>query len=185
MADRDSYGALIPVAIGAVLFAGVIALWVAYGPGYEPPVDELVVAAVPEAQEAPDGPSIAVLPFIIRASSVVAPGVADNLGDQVTKNLAAAQGLTVAPDEATSAFGDGVRPSVGEISFALGVRYVFQAMIDGDENDVRVDARLDDGMTGDTLWTGSFWAERLTLFELHGEISDAILSEMGLHPAAP
>ncbi len=183
MANRNSNSALIPVAIAIVLFAGVIALWITNGPGSEPPIDEVMTAAV--VPEAPQGPSIAVLPFVIRASSNIEPGVANNLGEQVTKNLAAAEELSVAHKEAVSAFGDGVRPSVGEISYALGVRYVFQAMIDGEGNDVRVDARLDDGMTGDTVWTGSFWAERLTLFELHAQIADAILNELGLHQAAP
>jgi TolB-like protein len=171
------------VAIAIVLCAGVIALWITSGTESEPQTDEVVIA--PVVPDPPQGPTIAVLPFMIQASSNIVPSLATNLGEQVTKNLAAAETLHLAPKESVSAFSEGVRPSVGEISYALGVRYVFQAMIDGEGNDVRVDARLDDGMTGDTVWTGSFWAERLTLFELHAQIADAILNELGLRPAAP
>ncbi|MBT5860274.1 MAG: hypothetical protein HOH89_03885 [Alphaproteobacteria bacterium] len=125
------------------------------------------------------------MPFLIRANSSIAPGVADNLADQITKNLMEAEGLTVSPKDQVAVYENGVRPSLGEMSYDLRVRYIFQAIIYGEDNEIRVDARLDDGMTGYTLWTGSYWAERVTLFDLHTEISNSILNEIGMADAAP
>ena len=178
-----AYGTLIPVAVTGVLSAAVIGLWISAQSDPEQAAGEVEVAAI--VPEAPSRPSIAVLPFVVRADSDVPPEIVEELADQVTKNLMSAAGLTVSPRDAVAVYEGGVRPSVGEISYELRVRYIVQVMVDGQANDLRVDARLDDGMTGYTLWTGSFWAERFTLFDLHGEISDAILKEIGLEPAAP
>jgi len=183
MAKSSIGGALIPVAVTGVMFAVVLGIFFGAQSGPEQGEDDKVdVAAI--APGAPIGPGIAVLPFVVRANSSVAPGVVNNLADQVTKNLMSAEGLVVSPKVDVAQYTDGVRPSLGEMSYQLRVRYIFQAMIYGEGNEIRVEARLDDGMTGYTLWTGSFWAERVTLFDLHGEISNAILKEIGL-AAAP
>jgi TolB-like protein len=183
MAKSSVGSVLIPVAATGVMFAVVLGIF--FGSQTEPDSasEDVDMAAI--ESDVPIGPAIAVLPFLIRENSSVAPGVANNLADQITKNLMDAEGLAVSPKNKVAIYSNGVRPSLGEMSYELRVRYIFQAMLYGEDNEVRVDARLDDGMTGYTLWTGSFWAERLTLFDLHTEISNSILSEIGMADAAP
>ena len=184
MAKGNATGPLIPVAVTGVMFAVILGIFFGAQSEPEPGEDDRAeVAAI--RPDAPLGPGIAVLPFVVRANSSVTPGVADNLANQVAKNLMSAPGLTVSPKNEVAVYEGGVRPSLGEMSYNLRVRYIFQAMIYGEGNEIRVEARLDDGMTGYTLWTGSFWAERVTLFDLHSEISDAILNEIGMAGAAP
>ena len=183
MAKSSVSGVLIPVAAAGVMFAVVLGIFFSAQTEPEPATEGVDVAAI--QPDEPIGPAIAVLPFVIRANSSVAPGIANNLADQITKNLMAAEGLTVSPKNDVNAYSNGVRPSLGEMSYELRVRYIFQAIIYGEDNEIRVDARLDDGMTGYTLWTGSYWAERVTLFDLHTEISNSILREIGLAVAAP
>ena len=182
MAKSSIGGILIPVAATGVMFAVVLGIFFSAQTEPDPATEDVDMAAI--EPDAPIGPAIAVLPFLVRANSSVAPGVANNLADQITKNLMGAEGLMVSPKDDVAAFSNGVRPSLGEMSYQLRVRYIFQAMIYGEDNDIRVYARLDDGMTGYTLWTGSFWAERVTLFDLHTEISNSILNEIGLGAAA-
>jgi TolB-like protein len=182
MAKSSIGGVLIPVAATGVMFAVVLGVFFSAQTEPDPATAVVDVAAI--APDAPIGPAIAVLPFLVRLNSSVAPGVANNLADQITKNLMGAEGLTVSPKDDVAAFSNGVRPSLGEMSYQLRVRYIFQATIYGEDNEIRVDARLDDGMTGYTLWTGSYWAERVTLFDLHTEISNSILNEIGLAGAA-
>ncbi|MBT3395779.1 MAG: hypothetical protein HOB82_01065 [Alphaproteobacteria bacterium] len=183
MAKSGGIGPLIPVAVTGVMFAVVLGIFFGSQSDPDPIAEDVDVTAI-EPDE-PIGPAIAVLPFLIRANSSIAPGVADNLADQITKNLMEAEGLTVSPKDQVAVYENGVRPSLGEMSYDLRVRYIFQAIIYGEDNEIRVDARLDDGMTGYTLWTGSYWAERVTLFDLHTEISNSILNEIGMADAAP
>jgi len=182
MAKSSIGGVLIPVAATGVMFAVVLGIFFSAQTEPDPATEDVDMAAI--EPDAPIGPAIAVLPFLVRENSSVAPGVANNLADQITKNLIDAEGLTVSPKDDVAAYANGVRPSLGDMSYELRVRYIFQAMISGEDNDIRLYARLDDGMTGYTLWTGNFWAERVTLFDLHTEISNSILNEIGLGAAA-
>ncbi len=180
MAQKTSYGALIPVAVTAVLFAAVISLWVISGPGSEPPAPAAGPIELPAETVTADF-SVAFLPVLLAADAPVSASIAEDLTGRVTHALSELEGLRVAPVGAAAVYAQGVeRPSVREISKALDVRYIYQAIIEGDLSEVRIRAQLADGVSGRVLWSGSFRAQPDTVLDLYRKITEAVWDEFDM-----
>jgi len=187
MALRKSNGALIPVTVTGVLFAGVIALWITNGPESEGPTivaTEVgqVAEGITQAQPVdPLGFSFAVLPFLLAPDSPVSAATAAELTDLVTYSLAEMAGVRVISGARAAVFGVEVeRPGVQTISEALEVRYVYQARIEGDQTSVVIKTQLADGRTGEILYLKTYRAQIDSILDLVRPLTEAIWDEFDL-----
>jgi TolB-like protein len=187
MAARESSGALIPVAVTGVLFAGVIALWITNGPGTQAPTivatePEQVAEVLPQPQSVdPLGFSFAILPFLLTADSPVSAATAAELTGLVTYSLAEIEGVRVIARAEAAVFApEAERPGVQAISEALEVRYVYQARIEGNQNNVIINTQLADGRTGEVLYLKTYRAPIDAVLDLFRPLTEAIWDEFDM-----
>ena len=175
MAKRRIIGPLITGLVTAALFAAVLAIWFS-APPEAPNADQ----QPPEALIAGEF-SVAVLPILVAQNTPVTADVAADLTRRVVRALREMPDIRVSTASETSAFAlEARRPIVGEIAIALGVRYVFQAVIEGDQDNVQVKGHLADGMTGFVLWSGTYWTQPDAVLDLYIKLTEAIWDEFDL-----
>ncbi|MFQ5971890.1 MAG: adenylate/guanylate cyclase domain-containing protein [Alphaproteobacteria bacterium] len=132
----------------------------------------------------PDQPSIAVLPFEVRAGGEEARTLADGLTDRVRTALARAPGLFVIARHSSYAY-KGRDVSVRAIARELGVRHVLTGSVRTDGEDVRLSARLIDGATAGVEWQDKYDRRIGDAFAAAGTMAWEIWSALDVAPADP
>lgn len=130
------------------------------------------------ADDGPEGPGIAVLPFANLSGDPKQSYFSDGLTQDITTELARARDLRVV---STSSHQDGTQKSsldVTKLRRDLNVRYILGGSVLRAGNSVRVTAQLMDAETGAYVWTDRFDGEMVDIFLMQDEIVSQIFSRV-------
>lgn len=158
------------VAICAVLFVlGAGGYWWQARPDFAPADPAKFSFALPEK------PSIAVTPFSNLTGDANQSFIADGLSESIIATLTGSPDMIVISRKAM----DDMRGETpGNIAEAFGVRYVLEGAIRGQTAKLRVNARLQDGLSGQTIWAEQWDRDGGQVLDLQDEISDKIFEEL-------
>ena len=126
---------------------------------------------------APQGASIAVLPFSDMSASGDQAFLGDGIAEEILNVLAGVDGLRVAARTSSFAFRDATE-DVRDIGQQLGVNTLLEGSVRRDSLRVRVTAQLIDTQSGFHLWSGTFDQEMKDLFAVQDSIAGAIAEEL-------
>ena len=127
--------------------------------------------------QAPQGASIAVLPFSDMSAAGDQAYLGDGIAEEILNLLAGVEGLRVAARTSSFAFRDG-NDDVRDIGERLGVSTLLEGSVRRDSARVRVTAQLIDTQSGFHLWSGTFDQEVEDLFAVQDSIAGAIAEEL-------
>jgi adenylate cyclase len=129
--------------------------------------------------EAPDKPSIVVMPFDNLSDDPEQQYFNEGIADDITADLSKVSGLLViARNSALTYRGRSVR--VQEVSHDLEVRYLVQGSVRKVGNRVRIVIQLIDGHTGAQLWAERYDRELTDIFAVQDEVSMHIVSALAV-----
>jgi adenylate cyclase len=159
-------GACVAVAAG-------LALWLLPWPSAPPS------AVMEEAPALPDKPSLAVLPFDNLSDHADDEYFADGLTDDLITDLAKISGLFIIARNSVFAYKD--RPvDLREVARELGVRYLLEGSVRRAGDQVRINAQLIDGATGNHLWAERYDREYANIFTLQDEVIARIVEALAV-----
>ena len=129
------------------------------------------------AQEVPDKPSIAVLPFNNMSGEASQDSFADGISEDLTTQLSKVSGLFVI--SRTTAFQyKGRSANIQQLAKELGVRYVVEGSVRRAGDQLRVNAQLIDAASGGHLWAETFDGVADEVFVLQDRINTKIVTAL-------
>jgi adenylate cyclase len=129
--------------------------------------------------------SIAVLPFVDMSSTGDQGFLSDGIAEELLNRLTQVPDLNVPARTSSFAFRDS-REGVPQIGRRLGVESVLEGSVRREGDRVRVQARLIDVSTGNTVWSETFEGSASDVFALQDQISDGIVEALRVRiTAAP
>jgi TolB-like protein/class 3 adenylate cyclase/tetratricopeptide (TPR) repeat protein len=165
MGDQDLKNIALPVRAYAVV-------WDLPGPDFVAP------AEVPKpARMLPEGPSIAILPFLNLSSDPEQDYFADGIVEDITMALARFHWLFVIARNSSFTY-KGRTVHVKQVGRELGVRYLLNGSLRKAENHIRIVGQLVDTETGINLWTGRFDGELKEIFDLQDQVTACVVGAM-------
>jgi adenylate cyclase len=129
--------------------------------------------------EAPDKPSIVVLPFDNLSSDPEQQYFNDGIADDIAADLSKVSGLVLIARSSALAY-RGRLINVQEVSRELGVRYVLQGSVRKVGNRVRIVIQLVDGHTAAQVWAERYDRELTDIFAVQDEVSTHIVSALAV-----
>lgn len=142
----------------------------------------------PVEPAAPDGPSIAVLPFVNMSNDPEQVYFSDGISEELLNTLARYPGLRVAARTSSFQFKDKNR-NVSDIARELGVSHLLEGSVRRAGERVRITAQLIEADSGFHLWSNTFDRELSDVFAIQDEISaaigEALKITLALEGAAP
>jgi len=166
--------ALIVLLAGVGLTAGGLRLW-------KPDVEPASVAAM--AYPLPDKPSITVLPFTNTSGDAAQDYFADGITDDLTTDLAKLSGLFVISRNSAFAY-KGRAAKVRDVAEALGVRYVLEGSVRRAGDQVRINARLTDAISGGHVWAERYDRRLDNIFAVQDAITRNVVQALELYLTA-
>jgi len=127
----------------------------------------------------PDQPSIAVMPFINTGNDAGQNYFIDGITDDLITDLSNVSGLFVIARNSSFAY-KGKAVDVTQVARDLGVRYILQGSLRRDDEQVRINVRLMDGMTGRNLWAERYDTGLGDLFAVQDEVTRQITSALSV-----
>jgi adenylate cyclase len=127
--------------------------------------------------EAPDKPSIVVLPFDNLSGDPEQQYFSDGIADDIAADLSKLSSLVVIAQSSAAAY-RGRAVKVQEISRELEVRYLLQGSVRKVGNRVRIVIQLIDGQTGAQLWAERYDRELTDIFAVQDEVAANIVSAL-------
>ena len=127
----------------------------------------------------PDGPSIAVLPFVNMSGDPDQEYFSDGLTENIIAGLSSDRRLLVIARNSTFAY-KGKSVEVQEVARKLGAQYVVEGSVQKTEDRVRITAQLIDANTGHHIWADRYDRELEDIFALQDEITMKILQGVGM-----
>ena len=127
--------------------------------------------------EAPDHPSIAVLPFTNMSGDTEQEYFSDGITEDIITALSRISGLLVVARNSTMAY-KGMAVDVKEVAQEQGVRYVLEGSVRKSGNRVRITAQLIDATTSKHLWADRYDRDLTDVFAIQDEITQKITVEM-------
>jgi len=140
------------------------------------------VKGIPEGKkefELPEGPSIAVLPFVNMSGDPEQEYFSDGLTENIIAGLSANRRLLVIARNSTFAY-KGKSPDIQEVARKLGVQYVVEGSVQKTEDRIRITAQLIDANTGHHVWSDTYDRELKDIFTLQDEITIKIMKAVGM-----
>ena len=131
----------------------------------------------PFAQDLPEEPSIAVLPFISMEGDTEQSFFAEGLSEDIITGLSVVSGLLVIARGSSFAY-KGRNVDERTVAKELGVKYVIQGSVRRSTNRCRVTVHLVNGETGRGLWTQKFDRELTELFDLQDDIMQQVVASV-------
>ena len=122
----------------------------------------------------PDGPSIAVLPFVNLSSEPDQEYFADGIVEEIITALSRFKGLFVIARNSSFTFKNRAA-DVKQVGRELGVRYVLEGSIRKSANRVRITGQLVDTTTGTHIWADRFDGALEDIFDLQDQLSTMIV----------
>jgi adenylate cyclase len=123
----------------------------------------------------PDGPSIAVLPFVNMSKDPDQEFLCDGMTEEIITALSKVPRLFVIARNSTSTY-KGKPVKVKQVSEELGVRYVLEGSVQRSGDRVRITAQMIDALTGNHLWAESYDRDLKDIFALQDEITIKVLT---------
>ena len=128
----------------------------------------------------PDRPSIAVLPFANLGGDSAQDYFADGITENIITTLAKIPNLFVIARNSTFAYKN--KPiSIKQVAEELGVRYVLEGSVQPSAQQVRINARLIDALTGHHRWAEIYNRKIKDILELQDDITWNIATELEVH----
>lgn len=123
--------------------------------------------------------SVAVLPCLNLSGDDGQSYFADALAAELITRLSAVGNLRIPSHTSSFAFKD-KNVTMHDLAASLRVRHVLECDVSGDDNYVKVNARLVDAQTGYTLWTESYDRGRENLFDVQREVALAVVEKLDI-----
>ncbi|UHD15836.1 winged helix-turn-helix domain-containing tetratricopeptide repeat protein [Thiocapsa bogorovii] len=127
----------------------------------------------------PDEPSIAVMPFINTGNDPRQNYFIDGITEDLITDLSNVSGLFVIARNSSFAY-KGKAVDVTQVAGELGVRFILQGSLRRDNEQVRINVRLMDGITGRNLWAERYDTELDDLFAVQDEVTRQITSALSV-----
>ncbi len=127
----------------------------------------------------PDGPSIAVLPFVNLSNDKEQEYFSDGMTDDLITDLSKISGLMVIARNSTSTY-KGKLIKVKQVAEELGVRYLLEGSIRRSDHEIRINAQLIDALTGHHLWAERYDGTMGKIFALQDQITQKIVSALAV-----
>ncbi len=134
-------------------------------------------AALRRAMPLPDGPSVAVLPFVNLSSDPEQEYFSDGLTEELLNVLVQVPGLRVPARTSSFAF-KGQNTDIREIGDTLGVRSVLEGSVRTWERRVLITAQLINVEDGYNLWSDTFKRDLEDIFQVQEEIARSIVQKL-------
>jgi TolB-like protein/Tfp pilus assembly protein PilF len=122
----------------------------------------------------PEGPSIAVLPFVNMSGEPEQEYFADGMVEEITTALSRFKTLFVIARNSSFTY-KGKTADVKQVGRELGVRYVLEGSVRKAANRVRITAQLIDTSTGAHLWADRFDGAMEDIFELQDQVTMSVV----------
>ena len=132
------------------------------------------VKAPDPALPLPDGPSIAVLPFVNLSSEPDQEYFADGIVEEIITALSRFKALFVIARNSSFTYRDRAA-DLKQVGRELGVRYILEGSIRKSANRVRIAGQLVDTTTGAHIWADRFDATLEDIFDLQDQLSTMIV----------
>jgi TolB-like protein len=126
------------------------------------------------AQELPDRPSIAALPFLNLSGDPAQDYLIDGVVEDIIAALSRIQWLFVIARNSSFTYKNRA-VDVKQVSRELGVRYVLEGSMRKAASRVRITGQLIDGTTGGHLWAERFDGTLDDLFELQDQVATSVV----------
>lgn len=122
----------------------------------------------------PNGPSIAVLPFVNLSSEPDQEYFADGIVEDITTALARFRGMFVIARNSSFTY-KGKAVDVKQVGRELGVRYLLEGSVRKAGNRVRIAGQLIDAETGAHLWADNFDGALKDVFDLQDRVTVSVV----------
>ena len=129
--------------------------------------------------ELPDGPSIAVLPFVNMSGDPEQEYFSDGLTENIIAGLSSDGRLLVIARNSTFSY-KGKSVKVQEVARELGAQYVVEGSVQKTKDRVRITVQLIDANTGHHVWSDRYDRELKDIFALQDEITMKIMRAVGM-----
>src|SRR4029077_3761813 len=140
-----------------------------------PPQEE--GTAVKPALLIPDGPSLAVLPFVNMSGDPEQEYFSDGITEDIITDLSKVSTLNVLSRNTTFAF-KGKSVDTAQLVMKLKAGYVVEGSVRKADGRVRITAQLIDGSTDSHVWAERYDRKLTDIFALQDEISHAIVDAL-------
>jgi TolB-like protein len=127
----------------------------------------------------PDGPSIAVLPFVNLSNNKEPEYFSDGMTDDLITDLSKISGLMVIARNSTSIY-KGKPIKIKQVAEELGVRYVLEGSVRRAGDEIRINAQFIDAMIGHHLWAERYDGTMGRIFALQDQITQKIVSALAV-----
>ena len=131
-------------------------------------------ASLTERPLLPDKPSIAVLPFTNLSGDPEQEYFADGVVEDIITALSHVPRLFVIARNSTFSYKRHL-PTIREVGYQLGVRYVLEGSIRRADTRLRISAQLIEADTEQHLWADHFDGQAQDLFELQDQITAGVI----------
>ena len=126
-----------------------------------------------------DKPSIAVLPFDNLSNDSEQEYFADGLTDDLITDLSKISGLVVIARHSVFTYKDqGV--DIRDVARDLGVRYILEGSVRRAGDNVRINAQLIDGRTGNHLWAERYDRQYADIFAIQDQVIESIVEALSV-----
>ena len=125
----------------------------------------------------PEGPSVAVLPFVNMSEDSKQEYFSDGLTENIITGLSTCPKLFVIARNSTFAY-KGKPLKVQQIASELGVRYIVEGSVQRSNNRVRITVQLINGTTGHHVWAEKYDRKIKDIFALQDEITIKIMTAL-------
>lgn len=132
-------------------------------------------AARPEASEAPDKPSVAVLPFDNMSGDPEQDFFADGMAEDLITELSRMPWFYVIARNSSFTY-KGRAVDIKQAGRDLGAAYVLEGSVRKAGNRLRITAQLIDSATGAHIWADRYDREIADIFDIQDEITRAIIA---------
>jgi len=158
----------------ALLVIGVGSIWWRpWAPEVEPARPERMAFPLP------DKPSIAVLPFTNMSGDPEQDYFAEGLTSDLITDLSKVSGLFVIARNSTANYTDS-SVNIGQVAEELGVRYILEGSVRHEGDEVRINTRLIDALTGSHQWAERYDGNLRDIFALQDEIAKKVVSALAV-----
>ena len=147
------------------------------------PANPTAAAAI-DPLAAPDGPSIAVLPFDNMSGDPEQEYFADGITEDIITEISRIPGLLVISRNSTFTYkGKATKPQ--DVCSDLGVRYVMEGSVRKAGERVRITAQLIDGRSGGHLWAERYDRELADIFAVQDDVTEKIVHALEVNLTGP
>ena len=168
----------VAIALGVIVVLLVGAAAVIWNVYFRLPVVKGVPGGMKDF-ELPEGPSIAVLPFVNMSGDPEQEYFSDGLTENIIAGLSSVRELFVIARNSTFSY-KGKSVKVQEVARELGAQYVVEGSVQKTQDRVRITVQLIDANTGHHVWSDRYDRDLKDIFALQDEVTIRIMSAVGM-----